>query len=195
MDEQTGGEARMTAIRHALARAAVCLKAAEVPFALAGGYALYAHGAAEPDHDADLIVMPSDIGRAGDALQAAGFRIEQPVEDWLIKAWSGQVSEAIFIDLIHTLGGVPVDRRLLDRCDVLPVHSVEMPVLKASEVMIAKLQVLGDHRCDFTPLLPRARLLREQIDWISVRQRLMDNAYAQAFLDLLERLTVISPES
>ena len=32
-----------------------------VPFALAGGYALWAHGAPEPDHDVDLLVAEPDV--------------------------------------------------------------------------------------------------------------------------------------
>ena len=44
------------ALRAALKRSAAALKADDVPFALAGSYALWVHGAPEPDHDVDLVV-------------------------------------------------------------------------------------------------------------------------------------------
>src|SRR5690348_10089175 len=38
----------------ALKRGASVLKAADIPFALAGGFAVYAHGGASSDHDVDF---------------------------------------------------------------------------------------------------------------------------------------------
>jgi len=43
-------------LRTALKRVAVGLKETEVPFALAGGYAVWARGGPEPDHDVDFLL-------------------------------------------------------------------------------------------------------------------------------------------
>ena len=54
--QQTGA-----ALRDALKRSAAALKADGVPFALGGGYALWVHGAPEPDHDVDLVVAEAAV--------------------------------------------------------------------------------------------------------------------------------------
>ena len=93
-----------TPLQTALKRSVAALKAEEVPFALAGGYALWVHGAPEPVHDVDLVVAEPDVPRAAEVLAAAGFSIERPPEDWLFKAWL----EESLVDVLHRVNGVPV---------------------------------------------------------------------------------------
>src|SRR3954465_3239454 len=135
-----------------LKRTAVALKRAEVPFALCGGYAAWARGAPEPEHDADFLVAESDRERAAEALAAAGLRVEHPAEDWLLKVVDGDT----FVDVLWRAGGTPVEAALVARSDVLPVLSVEMPVLQATDVLVTKLLALDEHYCDFSRLLPTA---------------------------------------
>jgi hypothetical protein len=45
-----------TGLREALKLVAVTLKEGDAPFALAGGYALWARGAPESEHDVDFVV-------------------------------------------------------------------------------------------------------------------------------------------
>ena len=54
--------------------------------------------------------------------------------------------------------------------------------------MIAKLQSLSEHYCNFARLLPVVRAIREQLDWPRIRAETRDNPFAEAFLLLLERL-------
>src|ERR1700710_131031 len=61
-----------TALRRALKRSASALKRDGVPFALAGGYALWAHGAPESENDVDFVVAEEDTERAADGLSDAG---------------------------------------------------------------------------------------------------------------------------
>ena len=56
-------EARMDS-RDALRRTASALKSDGPPFALAGSFALWAHGAPEPTHDVDFVVAESDVEAA-----------------------------------------------------------------------------------------------------------------------------------
>jgi hypothetical protein len=175
------------AVRDLMKRTAVALKQADVPFALCGGYAAWVRGAPEPEHDADVLVPQADAERAAKALVDAGLQVADPAEDWLLKVVSGDV----FVDVLWRTCGRPVETDLVDRADVLPVLSVEMPVITATDVMVSKLLALDEHYCDFSRLLPVARALREQVDWPLVRREAEANDFAAVFLVLLDRLGVI----
>jgi hypothetical protein len=178
------------ALREAILQTVTALKSAEVPFAVAGGYALYAWGGAEPDHDADIVVERSNLEAATTVLSGAGLEIERPPEDWLVKAWWRQGVAPAFVDVIYELAGNPVDSGLLRRALPRPVYAVEAPVLPAHDVIAAKLIVLSEHSCDFTALLRAARAVREQVNWRALRQETTTNPYAQGFLDLVDRLEI-----
>jgi hypothetical protein len=175
-------------IRDLLKRTAVALKQADVPFALCGGYAAWVRGAPEPDHDADFLLPAAEAERAADVLAEAGLCVEEPAEDWLIKVVSGESS----VDVLWRTCGVPVQTDLVERAEVLPVLSVQMPVLTATDILVTKLHALDEHYCDFGRLLPVARALREQVDWDRVRQEASGNDFAVVFLQLLGRLGIVA---
>ncbi|MCC2307412.1 hypothetical protein [Cellulomonas chengniuliangii] len=89
--------------------------------------------------------------------------------------------------------GEPVTPQMLARSDVIEVLAVRMPVMDATDVLSAKLRVLGEHFCDFTRLLPIARALREQVDWDRLATEVRDFPFARAFLFLLAELGVTRP--
>jgi hypothetical protein len=177
-------------IRDLLKRTAVALKEADVPFALCGGYAAWVRGAPEPDHDADFLVPESEAERATKVLEDAGLDVHDPPEDWLTKVVRG----GSFVDVIWRTCGHPVESHLIERADVMPVLSVQMPVLRATDIVVTKLMALDEHYCDFSRMLPVARALREQVAWDEVRREVADNDFAVVFLQLLERLRVL-PEA
>lgn len=174
-------------IRELLKRTAVALKQEGVPFALCGGYAAWVRGAPEPDHDADFLVPEPDAERAAKALADAGLDIVDPAEDWLTKV----VGEHAFVDVIWRTCGHPVPQDLVDRAEVRPVLSVEMPVLQATDIVVTKLMALDEHYCDFGRLIPVARGIREQVDWAAVGREVAGNDFAVVFLDLLARLRIV----
>lgn len=172
------------ALQDGLRRTAVALLDAEIPFALVGGYAAWARGAPEPSHDADFAIAEEDVERAKRALAGAGLDVQQPAENWLFKAYHhGQL-----VDVLFRMVGEPVTYDQLARAEQLEVLAVRMPVLPATDIISAKMRVLGEHYCDFTWLLPMARALREQIDWDQVRTDTADHPYARAFLYLVDEL-------
>jgi hypothetical protein len=173
-------------IRDLLKRTAVALKQGDVPFALCGGYAAWVRGAPEPDHDADFLVPEAEADRAAKVLADAGLEVQEPPEDWLVKVVSG----ASFVDVLWRTCGHPVEGELIERSETLPVLSVLMPVLSATDILVTKLMALDEHYCDFARLLPVARALREQVDWEHVRDYVKGNDFAEAFLFLLRRLGV-----
>jgi hypothetical protein len=177
-------------IRELLKRTAVALKQADVPFALCGGYAAWVRGAPEPDHDADFLVPASEAERAAKVLAEAGLEVVDPPEDWLTKVVQGNS----FVDVLWRTCGKPVEQDLIDRAEDLPVLSVHMPVLEATDILVTKTMTLDEHYCDYSRLLPVARALREQVDWARVRREVAGNDFAAVFLVLLERLGVIEAE-
>ena len=171
-----------------LRMAAVALGDAGIPYALCGGYAAWARGAPEPQHDADFVILEQDAEKARAAIAAAGLDVRDPAENWLFKAYHHDA----LIDVLFRMCGEQVDPEIFERADVIEVLAVRMPVLSATDVLAGQLRVLGEHYCDFARLLPNARALREQIDWAQVTKAVGDNPYARAFLFLVEELGVIA---
>ena len=91
-----GREAEV-AITPSLKWVAATLKAADIPFALGGSFAVYAHGGHSSDHDVDFLIREQDKQQALAELAKVGFRVEQPPEDWLVKVYD----EDRMVDLIY----------------------------------------------------------------------------------------------
>ena len=174
-------------LREALKVVAVNLKESGIPFALAGGYAVWARGGPEPDHDVDFVVPQDDAAKAFELLAERGLNVVHPPEDWLFKVY---VDECM-VDVLFQTSGVSVTRETLADVEEIEVESIAMPVLSATELMGQRLNALEEHACDFGRQLPVARAIREQVDWHEVRAHTAANPYAVAFLFLLERLGII----
>ena len=175
------------ALAVALKRVAAALKAADIPFALGGSFAVYAHGGHSSDHDVDFLLREQDKDAALKALADVGFRTEQPPEDWLVKVYD----EDRMVDLIYRPIETPVTDETLRDTEIISVEAISMPVISATQLMIHKLLSYSQHYCDFATGFPVARSLREQIDWPRVRRETADSPYAEAFLILLDRLDVV----
>jgi hypothetical protein len=177
-------------LREALKRTAVALKESGVPFALAGGYAAWARGGPEPEHDVDFVIAEDDAAVVADSLAKRDLRVVQPPEDWLFKVFTDDA----MVDVVFRLSGSVVQRETLERADELEVLSVRMPVMSATDVVVGKLNAMDEHQCDLAPHLAVARSLREQVDWDRVRSETGDNPFAAALLLLLERLGIIAAD-
>ncbi|MET8429297.1 hypothetical protein [Nocardia sp. NPDC004860] len=176
---------------HTLTRAVNTLAQTDIRFAVAGGCAVYARGGPGSEHDVDLFIKPADVSRARSALVAGGLRIADAPEDWLTKAYDGDV----LIDLIFRPSDREVTDEMLDRAEVMRVGSAVAPVISGTDLMIDKMLVFDAHRLDLAPLLRIARDLREQVDWAEVRMQTRHSPYARAFLGLLADLEVIGVPS
>ncbi len=170
-----------------LKRVAATLKAASIPFALGGSFAVYAHGGHSSDHDVDFLLREQDKEQALAELAKVGFRTEQPPEDWLVKVYD----EDRMVDLIYRPVESPVTDETLRDTEQISVEAIFMPVLSATQLMIHKLLSYSQHYCDFATGFPVARSLREKIDWERVHQETARSPYAEAFLMLLDRLDVV----
>lgn len=171
-------------------RAAALLREADVPFLLAGGLASWVRGGPATEHDVDFVLRPLDAERALEVLGQAGLRIERPPEEWLYKAFDGDV----MIDLIFGPEGPEVDDAMFARAEELPMQAVTVPVLSVDDILISKLLALREHHLDYDSVLELSRALREQIDWNRVREESSSSPYARAFLTLAEGLA-LTPET
>src|SRR5919112_5718333 len=125
-------------IEAALKKTCATLREAQVPFLLGGSLASWARGGPETRHDLDLMIKECDVDRALEALEQAGMRPERPPEEWLVKAWHGDV----LVDLIHPPCGLPIDDEVLGRGEVMSVLSMEVPVMALEDVLVTKLNAL-----------------------------------------------------
>ncbi|MFD5574425.1 hypothetical protein [Streptomyces cadmiisoli] len=180
------------AILQTTKRVAAVLKATGLPFALTGSVAAYAHGVAGGlQHDTDFCIRSADADAVLAALAEDGIQPVPAPEDWLVKARA----DGEDIDLIFELARRPVTSELLEAAPELPVDSVRMPVLPPTELLSTLLGALTEQHCDLAAPLHLARSLRERIDWYRIRELYESEPMPDAFLFLLERLSVIAPRS
>src|SRR5437764_6014304 len=96
------------------------LREQRIPFMLGGSLATWARGGPEPKNDLDLMVKPQDAERVLEALTKVGMRPERPPEEWLLKAWYGD----ILADIIFKPSGVEITDEVLERADTISVMAV-----------------------------------------------------------------------
>ena len=180
-------ETTATAFVPTMKKAAAALRDAGIRYALAGGLAAWARGGPETDHDIDFLVKPEDAERAQAALVEAGMRGERPPEDWLLKAYDGDV----LVDLIFGPNGGPVTDEWLERAEEREVMAMRMPLASLEDILVSKLLSLSEEELDYGSVLEMARPVREQVDWEQVRERTRESPFAKAFFTLVEELAVV----
>jgi len=168
-------------------KAAAALRDADVPHMLGGGLALWAHGAPASGHDIDFLVKREDVEAAAGALAGAGMRIERPPEDWLVKAFDGDV----MIDVIFEPTSGPITDEMIARAEKLELLAMPVPVATLEDVFTQKLLAITEHEPDFSGVLVPARALREQVDWDQVRERTQTSPFARGFFTIAEGLEII----
>ncbi len=173
----------------AMKRAAAALRTAEVPFMLGGGLAAWARGGPPSGHDVDFFVREADAERSLDALVAAGFEAERPPEEWLLKAYDGDV----LVDLIFRPAGGAIEPAHFERAGEMEVMGQTLLVASVDDVLVTKLMALTEQEPDFQAVLALARALREQIDWSYVREQSSPSPFGRAFFTLVEGLGIVDP--
>jgi Uncharacterised nucleotidyltransferase len=174
------------ALVETMKRAVAAIEAERIAYLLGGGMGCWAYGGPPSSKDLDLMVKAQDAERALRALEAAGMRTERPAEQWLFKAWDGEV----LVDLIFDPIGVPITDEVIDRGEQLGVGGMEVRVMALDDILATKLLAFDEHSLDYRPSLQIARALRERIDWHRLRRRVGHSPYARAFLCLVEELGI-----
>lgn len=169
-----------------LKRAVAALDERDVPYLLGGGLGCWARGGPPSSNDIDLMIKREDAERAQEALAEAGMRPETPPEQWLLKAWDGE----ILVDLIFEPSGMRIDDEVLARGDELSVMAMRTRVMDLDDILITKLMALDEHSADYGDLILITRSLREQIDWGRLREETASSPFAVAFFALADGLEI-----
>jgi hypothetical protein len=183
---RVGNVAMADSLTDSLKRATAALEAGRVPYLLGGGMGCWARGGPPSSNDIDLMVKREDAERALETLGRAGMRTEKPPEQWLYKAWDGDV----LIDLIFEPSGMRITDEVLERGEDLSVAGMYMHVMNLDDIFVTKLLAIDEHEVDYSRLLPIARSLREQIDWRTLRRRTAESPFARAFFALADGLGI-----
>ncbi|HET9163396.1 MAG TPA: nucleotidyltransferase [Solirubrobacterales bacterium] len=185
------GASTVEALTESLKRAAAALEAQRVRYLLGGGLGCWARGGPPSGNDIDLMVERVEAERALEALAGVGMRTEKPPEQWLFKAWDGEV----LIDLIFEPAGMRITEEVIERGEELSVAGMYIRVMALEDILVTKLLALDEHSADYRDLLQIGRALREQVDWPALRERTSSSPFARAFFTLLDGLQVSSPTS
>jgi hypothetical protein len=169
-----------------LKRSIAALERQEIPYVLGGGLGCWARGGPPSSNDIDLMLKPEDAERAQEALAEAGMRPDTPPEQWLRKAWDGD----ILIDLIYEPSGMTIDDEVIARGEQMSVMAMEIRVMDLDDILTTKLLALDEHSADYRDLILITRSLREQIDWEQLRERTAASPFAVAFFALADGLQI-----
>jgi hypothetical protein len=187
MAESLGKNEVAEELTEALKRSVAALDGAGVPYLLGGGLGCWARGGPPSSNDIDLMVKPEDAERAQEALAEAGMRPETPPEQWLLKAWDGD----ILVDLIFEPSGMRIDDEAIARGELMSVEAMQIRVMDLDDILATKLLALDEHSADYRDLILITRSLREQIDWDRLRERTASSPFAAAFFTLAEGLEIV----
>jgi hypothetical protein len=169
-----------------LKRAVAAIEGQGIPYLLGGGLGCWARGGPPSSNDIDLMIKPEDAERAQQALAEAGMRPDSPPEQWLLKAWDGD----ILIDLIYEPSGMRIDDEVIARGEELSVMAMHTRVMDLNDILITKLHALDEHSADYRDLILITRSLREQIDWERLRAETSSSPFAVAFFALADGLEI-----
>ncbi len=186
MAENLGKSEVAEELTDSLKRSVAALEQRDVPYLLGGGLGCWARGGPPSSNDIDLMVKREDAERAQEALAEAGMRPERPPEQWLLKAWDGE----ILIDLIFEPSGMRIDDEVIARGERLSVMAMDVDVMDLDDILITKLMALDEHSADYGDLILITRSLREQIDWGRLREETASSPFAVAFFALADGLAI-----
>jgi hypothetical protein len=173
-------------LTESLKRAVAALEQRGIPYLLGGGLGCWARGGPPSSNDIDLMVKREDAERAQGALAEAGMRPESPPEQWLLKAWDGE----ILVDLIFEPSGMRIDDEVIARGERLSVMAMDVEAMDLNDILITKLMALDEHSADYRDLILITRSLREQIDWARLREETTQSPFAVAFFALADGLEI-----
>lgn len=156
--------------REVYRRALQALNEAELPYVVAGAYAIYEHtGIYRQTKDLDLFVEPSVVVPAARALKEAGFVMRLEELHWLAKGVAGER----FVDLIYGMGNsvafIDEGWHKHSRPGVLAAQPVR--IAPAEELMWHRLFISERHRHDVSDIVHLILRVGDVMDWERVVAR------------------------
>ena len=145
-------------------RALEAVNAANVPYVVAGAYAIYEHsGIYRKTKDLDLFFEPSSVVAAARALKAAGFVTRLEDSHWLAKATIGDH----FVDLIYGMGnGVAlIDEDWIRHSHPGILAACPVRIAPAEELIWHRLFISERHRHDMSDIVHLILCCGDTLDW------------------------------
>jgi len=160
--------------REVYRRALQALSDADLPYVVAGAYAIYEHtGIYRQTKDLDLFVEPSLVIKAARVLHQAGFVMRLEDMHWLAKAFSGDR----FVDLIYGMGNstafIDASWHEHSRPGVLAAQPVR--IAPAEELIWHRLFIHERHRHDMSDVVHLILCVGETLDWERLLARVGPN--------------------
>lgn len=154
---------------HLLALSA--LKNAEIPFVVAGAYALHVYtGIYRSTKDLDIFLKREHVERAMEALSAMSFQTKMHDPVWIAKAYA---NDEYFADLIFSSGNgiAVVDDLWIDRAASGVVHGLPILVAPPEDIIWSKSFVCERERFDGTDINHLILARGKQMDWKHLMMR------------------------
>ena len=145
-------------------RALEALNAAEVPFVVAGAYAIYEHtGIYRKTKDLDLFFQPEAVVPAARALREAGFVTRLEDEHWLAKATHGEY----FVDLIYGMGNAVafIDEGWIEHSRPGILAAMPVRIAPPEELIWHRLFISERHRHDMSDIVHLILCVGDTLDW------------------------------
>ncbi len=147
------------------------LKNAEIPFVVAGAYALHLYtGIYRDTKDLDIFLKREDTQRALECLSSVGFQTSMHDPVWIAKAYA---NNEYFADLIFSSGnGVAVvDDAWMERSHPGVIHGLPILVAPPEEIIWSKAFVCERERFDGTDINHLILARGKQMDWDHILMR------------------------
>ncbi|WP_373044692.1 hypothetical protein [Vulgatibacter sp.] len=141
------------------------LKNAEIPFVVAGAYALHQYtGIYRDTKDLDIFLRRQDVDRAMEALGSVSFQTSVLDPVWIAKAYA---SDDYFADLIFSSGNgvAEVDDLWLSRAHAGVIHGLPILVAPPEEIIWSKAFVCERERFDGADVNHIILARGKQMDW------------------------------
>jgi hypothetical protein len=160
--------------RQVYKRALEALNTADIPYVVAGAYAIYEHtGIYRKTKDLDLLFEPSSVVAAASALRAAGFVTRLEDAHWLAKATMGEY----FVDLIYGMGnGVArIDEGWIRNSHPSVLAACPVRIAPAEELVWHRLFISERHRHDMSDIVHLILCQGGSLDWERLVARTGEN--------------------
>ncbi|HEY2585097.1 MAG TPA: nucleotidyltransferase family protein [Tepidisphaeraceae bacterium] len=150
------------------------LDAAQIPYCVAGAYALAAYTRiVRHTKDLDVFLRRKDLARARRAFEAAGFRTEATHPHWLAKVFADDAAADAFVDLIfRAASGIwEVDDEWVNHTELGPVVGRTAPLIPPEELIWSKAMVMERNRFDGADIAHVIQARGKQFDWERLLRR------------------------
>jgi hypothetical protein len=160
--------------REVYRRALAAMNGAQVPYVVAGAYAIYEHtGIYRQTKDLDLFVEPAAVVPAARALHDAGFKMRLEDLHWLAKATIGER----FVDIIYGMGnGIAlIDSAWLEHSRPGVLAALPVRIAPVEELIWHRLFISERHRHDMSDVVHLLLCMGEVFDWERLLVRVGQN--------------------